>query len=425
MLTNAPKGTKDVLPSQVYKWQYVENAFREACRRYVFKEIRTPVFEHTELFSRGVGDTTDIVEKQMYTFEDYGKRSITLKPEGTSPVVRAFVEHKLYAEVQPSKYYYIIPCFRYEKPQSGRLREFHQFGIEIFGTDNMMADAEVIGFASDFLASLGISDLELRINSIGCPECRKVYRNALREFLKLKYDDLCETCKGRYERNPMRILDCKSPVCRELVQGAPVMLDYLCDSCRDAFEDLKRNLDAMEIEYIVDPGIVRGLDYYTKTAFEFVSNKIGAQGTVCGGGRYDHLIETIGGPPVPGVGFGLGIERLLLLMETTGIEIPEPENLEVFIAVMGERAKTFGLKLLRDLRRQGIIAEMDCLGRNIKGQFKYADRLGAKYTIVIGDNELDQNMVSVKNMKTSEQRQVPLPDILEEIAGSVRQGLSG
>ena len=425
MLTNAPKGTKDVLPSQVYKWQYVENAFREACRRYVFKEIRTPVFEHTELFSRGVGDTTDIVEKQMYTFEDYGKRSITLKPEGTSPVVRAFVEHKLYAEVQPSKYYYIIPCFRYEKPQSGRLREFHQFGIEIFGTDNMMADAEVIGFASDFLASLGISDLELRINSIGCPECRKVYRNALREFLKLKYDDLCETCKGRYERNPMRILDCKSPVCRELVQGAPVMLDYLCDSCRDAFEDLKRNLDAMEIEYIVDPGIVRGLDYYTKTTFEFVSNKIGAQGTVCGGGRYDHLIETIGGPPVPGVGFGLGIERLLLLMETTGIEIPEPENLEVFIAVMGERAKTFGLKLLRDLRRQGIIAEMDCLGRNIKGQFKYADRLGAKYTIVIGDNELDQNMVSVKNMKTSEQRQVPLPDILEEIAGSVRQGLSG
>lgn len=415
MLTNAPKGTKDILPNQVYKWHHVENAFREACDRYVIKEMRTPVFEHTELFARGVGDTTDIVEKQMYTFEDYGKRSITLKPEGTSPIVRSFVEHKLYAEVQPSKYYYIIPCFRYEKPQSGRLREFHQMGIEIFGTDNMMADAEVIGFASDFLSSMGIDDLELRINSIGCPECRETYRNALREFLKDKYDDLCDTCKGRYERNPMRILDCKSPECQALVQGAPYMLDYLCEDCATAFDDLKKNLDAMGIEYIVDPGIVRGLDYYTKTAFEFVSNKIGAQGTVCGGGRYDNLIELIGGPPIPGVGFGMGIERLLMLMEATGKEIPAPQNLDVFIAVMGERAKLFGLKLMRDLRKQGVKAEMDSLGRNIKGQFKYADRLEAKYTVVIGDNELDQNLVSIKNMGTSEQKQVPLQDILKEI----------
>ncbi len=415
MLTNAPKGTKDILPNQVYKWQHVENAFREACDRYVIKEMRTPVFEHTELFARGVGDTTDIVEKQMYTFEDYGKRSITLKPEGTSPIVRSFVEHKLYADVQPSKYFYIIPCFRYEKPQSGRLREFHQMGIEIFGTDNMMADAEVIGFASDFLSSMGIDDLELRINSIGCPECRETYRNALREFLKDKYDDLCDTCKGRYERNPMRILDCKSPECQVLVQGAPHMLDYLCEDCAAAFDDLKKNLDAMGIEYIVDPGIVRGLDYYTKTAFEFVSNKIGAQGTVCGGGRYDNLIELIGGPPIPGVGFGMGIERLLMLMEATGKEIPAPDNLDVFIAVMGERAKLFGLKLMRDMRKQGVKAEMDSLGRNIKGQFKYADRLEAKYTVVIGDNELDQNMVSIKNMGTSEQKQVPLQDIMKEI----------
>ncbi len=415
MLTNAPKGTKDILPNQVYKWHYVEKAFREACSRYVFKEMRTPVFEHTELFARGVGDTTDIVEKQMYTFEDYGKRSITLKPEGTSPVVRAFVEHKLYADVQPSKYYYIIPCFRYEKPQSGRLREFHQLGIEIFGTDNMMADAEVIGFASDFLNSLGINDLELRINSIGCPECRETYRNALRDFLKDKYNDLCDTCKNRYDRNPMRILDCKSPACQELVKGAPVMLDYLCDDCKTSFDDLKKNLDAMEIEYIVDSGIVRGLDYYTKTAFEFVSNRIGAQGTVCGGGRYDHLIELIGGPPIPGVGFGLGIERLLMILEATGNEIPEPENLDVFIAVMGDRAKMFGLKLMRDLRNQGVKVEMDSLGRNIKGQFKYSDRLESKYTIIIGDNELDQNMVSIKNMETSEQKQVPLQDIRKEI----------
>jgi len=415
MLTNAPKGTKDILPNQVYKWHYVENAFREACSRYVFKEIRTPVFEHTELFARGVGDTTDIVEKQMYTFEDYGKRSITLRPEGTSPVVRAFVEHKLYADVQPSKYYYVIPCFRYEKPQSGRLREFHQVGIEIFGTDNMMADAEVIGFASDFFNSLGINDLELRINSIGCPECRETYRKALRDFLKDKYDDLCDTCKNRYDRNPMRILDCKSATCQELVKGAPVMLDYLCDDCKTSFDDLKKNLDAMEIEYIVDSGIVRGLDYYTKTAFEFVSNRIGAQGTVCGGGRYDNLIELIGGPPIPGVGFGLGIERLLMILEATGNEIPEPENLDVFIAVMGERAKMFGLKLMRDLRNQGVKVEMDGLGRNIKGQFKYSDRLESKYTIIIGDNELDQNMVSIKNMETSEQKQVPLQDIRKEI----------
>ncbi len=415
MLTNAPKGTKDILPNQVYKWHYVENAFREACSRYVFKEMRTPVFEHTELFTRGVGDTTDIVEKQMYTFEDYGKRSITLKPEGTSPVVRSFVEHKLYADVQPSKFYYIIPCFRYEKPQSGRLREFHQMGIEIFGTNNMMADAEVIGFASDFLNSLGLHDLELRINSIGCPECRETYRQALRDFLKDKYDDLCDTCKGRYDRNPMRILDCKSPVCQELSKGAPYMLDYLCEDCKIAFDDLKKNLDAMEIPYIIDPGIVRGLDYYTKTAFEFVTNQIGAQGTVCGGGRYDYLIEQIGGPPIPGVGFGLGIERLQLLLEASGGAIPKPDNLDVFVAVMGERAKIFGLKLMRDLRKQGFKTEMDSLGRNIKGQFKYADRLSSNYTIVIGDNELDQNMVTIKNMKTSTQKQVPLQDIIKEI----------
>lgn len=415
MLTNAPKGTKDVLPSQVYKWHYVENLFKEICAKYGFKEVRTPIFEHTELFARGVGDTTDIVEKQMYTFDDYAGRSLTLKPEGTSPVVRSFVEHKLYADVQPSKFFYMIPCFRYEKPQSGRLREFHQLGIEIFGASNMMADAEVIGAASDFLESLGIKELELRINSIGCPECREKYRTVLREFLKDKYDNLCDTCKGRYDRNPMRILDCKSATCQELVQGAPVMLDYLCEECQDAFSDLKLNLDAMDIDYIVDPSIVRGLDYYTKTAFEFVSNKIGAQGTVCGGGRYDNLIEQIGGPSTPGVGFGLGVERLLLVLEASGIEIPQPEGVDVFVAVMGERAKTFGLKLMRDLRKAGLRAEMDILGRNIKGQFKYADRLNTKYTLVIGDNELDQGIVSMKTMATSEQKQIAIDKIMEEI----------
>ena len=378
MITNAPKGTKDVMPKEIYKWQFVEKKFRDMCDKHGFKEVRTPMFEHTELFTRGVGDTTDIVEKQMYTFNDYANRSITLKPEGTASVVRAFVEHKVYADVQPTKMYYIIPCFRYEKPQSGRIREFNKLGIETFGTGNMMADAEIISLAYDFLNDLGIRDVELRINSIGCPECRKKHREALKAFLEPKYDELCDTCKGRFDRNPLRILDCKSPVCQSLVEGAPMMLDYLCDDCQNAFEELKNNLTAMGIPFTVDPGIVRGLDYYTKTAFEFVSNNIGAQGTVCGGGRYDNLISEIGGPDIPGVGFGLGIERLLLVMEANGIVIPEPESIDAFIAFMGDRGKNYGMKLMRELRLAGVKTEMDVLARNLKGQLKYADRLGAK-----------------------------------------------
>lgn len=415
MLTNAPKGTKDMLPEQAYKWQYIENAFADLCRRYGFEEIRTPMFEHTELFQRGVGDTTDIVQKEMYTFTDYGNRSITLKPEGTASVVRAFTEHKLYAGVQPNKFYYNIPCFRYEKPQSGRLREFHQFGIETFGSDDMMADAECISLGYDFLMEMGITDIELRINSVGCPECRKKHREALREFLKPKYDELCDTCKDRYERNPMRIIDCKSPVCQELVKGAPMMLDYLCDDCKDAFEQLKANLDAMGIEYVVDPGIVRGLDYYTKTAFEFVTTKIGAQGTVCGGGRYDGLVEEIGGPATPGVGFGLGKERLLMTMEACGAEIPEPDKTDVFIAVMGDNAKAAGLKLMRQLRNAGVAVQMDIMGRNIKNQFKFANRINAKKTVVIGDDELANNSFAIKDMATSQQVNVPMEDIVTEL----------
>lgn len=416
MLTNAPRGTKDRLPAQIHKWHFVEKKFADMCDRYGFKEIRTPIFEHTELFKRGVGDTTDIVQKEMYSFQDYGKRDITLKPEGTSPVVRAFVEHKQYAEVQPTKYFYNTPCFRYEKPQSGRLREFHQFGIEIFGTPNMLADAEVICLANDFLKEVGIKDIELRINSVGCPECRKKHREALKKFLEPKYDGLCATCKDRYERNPMRIIDCKSPDCQELVKDAPLMIDYLCDDCRKSFEEVQANLDALGIEYVVDPKIVRGLDYYTKTAFEFVTTSLGAQGTVCGGGRYDQLVEEIGGPPIPGVGFGLGIERLLMLMEANGVEFPEPEQLQVFIAVMGDKAKAFGLNLLHELRLKGVKAEMDTLGRNIKGQFKYADRLNAKYTVVIGENELEEGAVSVKEMATSTQRLVKLEDLASELS---------
>lgn len=415
MLTNAPKGTKDMMPDQAYKWHYIEKAFTEICRKYGFDEIRTPVFEHTELFQRGVGDTTDIVQKEMYTFQDYGKRSITLKPEGTSPVVRAYTEHKLYAGVQPTKLYYNIPCFRYEKPQSGRLREFHQFGVETFGTADMMADAEIISLAYDFLQEMGITDIKLRINSVGCPHCRKKHREALREFLKPKYDQLCDTCKDRFDRNPMRIIDCKSPVCHELVQGAPMMIDYMCDDCADAFEQLKSNLDAMGIEYTVDPGIVRGLDYYTKTAFEFVTTKIGAQGTVCGGGRYDHLVEEIGGPATPGVGFGLGKERLLLTMEACGVEIPEPAGADVFIAVMGDEAKAAGLKLMRELRQNGLAVQMDIMGRNIKNQFKYANRIHASKTVVIGQDELENDSFTIKNMETSEQVTVPMGRLAEEL----------
>ena len=406
------------MPNEVYKWHYVENAFAEVCRKYGFSEVRTPAFEHIELFNRGVGETTDVVQKEMYNFFDKNEKSpkeFALRPEGTAGVCRAFIENKQFAEVQPTKMYYNIPCFRYEKPQAGRLREFHQFGIEVFGSPNMMTDAEVICLAYDFLTGLGIKDLELRINSIGCPKCREKHRQALREFLTPKFDELCETCKGRFDKNPMRILDCKSPVCQEHVQGAPKMLDYLCEECESAFEELKENLDAMGVEYIVDPGIVRGLDYYTKTAFEFVSNNIGAQGTVCGGGRYDNLMESIGGPATPGVGFGLGIERLLLTMEANGIEIPKPAPADVFIAVMGDAAKKYGLSLVRKLRQEGLRAEMDLMARNFKGQFKFADRLNAKYVVVIGENELNEGKLQIKTMATSEQRVVDIENIIEEL----------
>ncbi|MBR3146560.1 MAG: histidine--tRNA ligase [Eubacterium sp.] len=420
MLTNAPKGTKDILPDQIYKWHFVEDRFRKICKAYGFKEIRTPMFEHTELFQRGVGDTTDIVQKEMYTFDDHAGRSITLKPEGTASVVRSYVEHKTYADVQPTKDYYIIPCFRYEKPQSGRLREFHQVGLEIFGTPDMLADCDVISIGHDFLDEMGVKDVELRINSVGCPKCRAAYRKALQDFLRPHYDELCETCQDRFERNPMRILDCKSPEDQEIVKDAPLMLDYLCEDCRKAFEEVKDGLTAMGIDFVVDPKIVRGLDYYTKTAFEFVSNKIGAQGTVCGGGRYDNLVEEIGGPATPGVGFGLGIERLLLLMEANGYEIPEPDPLDVFITVMGEKAKLKGLDIIHRLHLAGISAQMDLMSRNVKGQFKYAARLGARYTVVIGEDELDRGVAQLKDMDSHEQTEVELDDIVEELKRRTR-----
>lgn len=406
MAMKAPKGTKDMLPQDAYKWQYIEDEWAKICSEYGFREIRTPVFESTDLFNRGVGDTTDIVQKEMYTFEDMGGRSITLKPEGTSPAVRAFIESNLYAETQPTKIFYDTACYRYEKPQAGRLREFHQFGIENFGTPSMMADAEIIALGHDFLKRMGIEDIELHISSVGCRKCRPEYRKVLQDFLRPKYDCLCETCKSRFDKNPMRILDCKSEEDQKAVKGAPMMIDYMCDDCRKDFEDLKSYLDAMGISYTVDPSIVRGLDYYTKTAFEFITTKIGAQGTVCGGGRYDHLIEEVGGPDMPGVGFGLGKERLLLLMEACGHDFGVSPGPQIFLAWIGDEAKLYALDLLHELRQKGIRADMDTRERNLKGQMKYANKLKAEYTAVIGGDEVASGEITLKNMSTSEQTKV-------------------
>lgn len=415
MAIQSLKGTEDMLPRDSYKWHYIEEKWDEICREYGFRELRTPMFERTELFSRGVGDTTDIVQKEMYTFDDKGGRSITLKPEGTSPAVRAFLQNNLYADTQPTKIYYDTPCFRYENTQAGRLREFHQFGVENFGTASMLADAEIIALGYDFLNRMGIQDAELHISSVGCRSCRPVYRSALQDFLRPKYDCLCSTCKSRFDKNPMRILDCKSSEDQELVKGAPVMIDYLCDDCRKDFEDLKLYLDEMGIRYTVDPSIVRGLDYYTKTAFEFITTKLGAQGTVCGGGRYDHLIEEVGGPDMPGVGFGLGKERLLMLMDACGSSFGEAPAPQIFLAWIGDGPKLYALRLLHELRSKGIRADMDTRERNLKGQMKYANKLGAAYTAVIGDDEVASGELTLKNMETSEQTKVRREDLVNAL----------
>jgi len=411
----APKGTKDCLPGQVYRWQYVEEKFREVAHAFGFSEIRTPLIEYTELFERGIGDTTDVVEKQMYTFEDYGGRSITLRPEGTAGVVRAYLENKLSSEGMPGKYWYVISCFRYERPQSGRLREFHQFGIEVIGSHDMLADAEVIAFGDAFFRAIGLSGLSLRVNFIGCPACRPIYRKLLMEYFEGHFQTLCETCKGRFTRNPMRIFDCKSPVCQQITAGAPVMLDSLCGGCESDFESLKENLTALGIVFEIDARIVRGLDYYTKTAFEFVSDKIGAQSTVCGGGRYDHLAKELGGDDIPGVGFGLGIERTLLAMEAAGAEISEPQAVDVVLVYIGEKAKTRALALLRELRENGISTEIDVCARNVKGQFKYADRVGARNVVVIGEDELASGRAKVKDMRTGEERECEFEEVLNDL----------
>ena len=416
MLTKAPRGTKDITPKDAYKWNYVENKFREICSLFGYEEMRTPVFEHTELFKRSVGDTTDIVQKEMYSFTDKGGRDITLKPEGTAGVVRAFIENKLYADTQPTKLFYITPCFRYERPQAGRQRQFHQFGIEALGSDKPSLDAEVIALAVQFFTEVGLKDLAVSINSVGCPTCRAEYNARLKEYLDAKSDVLCETCLERKDKNPMRVIDCKNPTCKENLNDIPFMVDHICDDCKDHFEKLQTYLKEMDINFVVDKTIVRGLDYYKKTAFEIISNDIGSQSTVCGGGRYDGLVEQLGGPKgVSGIGFALGAERLLLTMENNNIEIENPYATDIFVVTIGDEAKTKSFKLLKDLRTNHISAENDHLDRSVKAQFKYSDKINAKFTIVIGDDELANDTATLKNMSTSEQTTIKLSEIVQEL----------
>lgn len=407
-MINKPRGTEDILPDDSSLWRKIEQTAHEVCANFGFKEIRTPVFEDTNLFQRGVGDTTDVVQKEMYTFEDKGGRSITLRPEGTASVARSFIENSLYANPQPTKLYYIISCYRYEKPQSGRLREFHQFGTECLGSPSPSADAEIIALALTFFNRLGIKDLKLNLNSIGCPNCKKAYNEKLKEYFKQYEDELCDTCKTRLEKNPMRIIDCKSEICSRIAKDAPKMIDFLCDECREHFDKTRAYLDATGIKYTIDPDIVRGLDYYTRTVFEITSDALGAQSTVCGGGRYNGLIEEIGGKPTEGIGFALGIERLVMIMKAQGIDLGTASATDIFVGSIGDSADICAQKLVYELRVAGVNAERDILGRSVKAQMKYANKTGARFSMILGEDEVNSAKADLKNMETGETTSVSL-----------------
>ena len=407
-MINKPRGTEDILPDDSPLWRKIEQTAHEVCANFGFKEIRTPVFEDTNLFQRGVGDTTDVVQKEMYTFEDKGGRSITLRPEGTASVARSFIENSLYANPQPTKLYYIISCYRYEKPQSGRLREFHQFGTECLGSPSPSADAEIIALALTFFNRLGIKDLKLNLNSIGCPNCKKAYNEKLKEYFKQYEAELCDTCKTRLEKNPMRIIDCKSEICSRIAKDAPKMIDFLCDECREHFDKTRAYLDATGIKYTIDPDIVRGLDYYTRTVFEITSDALGAQSTVCGGGRYNGLIEEIGGKPTEGIGFALGIERLVMIMKAQGIDLGTASATDIFVGSIGDSADICAQKLVYELRVAGVNAERDILGRSVKAQMKYANKTGARFSMILGEDEVNSAKADLKNMETGETTSVSL-----------------
>jgi histidyl-tRNA synthetase len=410
-LIQRPKGTEDILPSDIYKWRFVEKTAERIAALYGFTEMRFPVFEYTELFTRSVGDTTDVVQKEMYTFNDKGDRSITLRPEGTAGAVRAAVQNGLLNETLPQKIWYNITAYRYENVQKGRQREFHQIGAEMFGAAGYYADAEVIAFANDFIAALGLKDIALEINSIGCAECRKNYTAALTEYFTGSKDELCATCNERLVKNPMRILDCKSPVCKGIAKDAPTVLEYLCDDCSAHFDGVKRLLDSFGIPYKINPRIVRGLDYYTRTVFEFIAEGVGTQGTVCGGGRYDRLIEEIGGKPTPALGFAMGIERLLLSLREQDVKIPEPRPLDYYIGAMNEESRDYAAGIVRKLRSWGYTAESDLMGRGVKPQMKYADKLRARFAFIIGEEEMQSGKIRLKKMETGETTEISIGEL--------------
>jgi histidyl-tRNA synthetase len=421
MKIQAPKGTRDILPSEIYKWQYVSRVFANQCERFGYKEIRIPVFEHTELFQRGVGDTTDIVQKEMYTFDDKGGRSITLRPEGTAGVVRSYIENGMSSMQMPVKLYYDITAYRYENVQKGRYREFHQFGVEAFGAEGPEIDVEVISLLYMFFEKLGLRQTGLNINSIGCPKCRSAYHDKLKDFFRPNLSQLCADCQNRFEKNPLRIIDCKNEGCKRFIDGAPKLLDNLCEECRSHFEGLKAGLDNLGISYRIDPNIVRGLDYYTKTVFEFVSENGGSQGTICGGGRYDGLVEECGGPATPGIGFALGVERLLMELDSQGIQIPEPPVPDIYIATMGQDAVDYAQQLVYKLRNVNVRAETDLMHRSLKAQMKYADKKGFAFTIVLGDDEIEAGKGVLKDMRTGDQKDVSLDSIVDRLKNQVKQ----
>lgn len=404
-----PNGTEDVLPKDVYKWHTIEKIARDTAESFGFSEIRIPTFENTDLFLRSVGETTDVVQKEMYTVKAK-ETEFTLRPEGTAGTIRAMLQNGLLNEALPQKVYYILSCFRHERPQAGRLREFHQFGLEMAGSAAPTADAEVISLAKNLLDRLGLKNIELHINSIGCPTCRAEYHKALKAYFEPHREELCDTCKERLVKNPMRLLDCKSPICKEIGKDAPLIIDYLCDECKEHFESVKKYLTNLGIDYIVDPKIVRGLDYYTKTVFEFITNEIGAQGTVCAGGRYDGLIEQLGGQHVPALGFATGIERLLLVMDKQGCDYLTPKKCDIYFATMGDAALEKAMELTKGLREYGYCAEYDLMGRGIKAQMKYANKIGAVYTLVLGDNELQENKAKLKEMESGKEIEILLND---------------
>ncbi len=404
-----PNGTEDVLPKDVYKWHTIEKIARETAESFGFSEIRIPTFENTDLFLRSVGETTDVVQKEMYTVKAK-ETEFTLRPEGTAGTIRAMLQNGLLNEALPQKVYYMLSCFRHERPQAGRLREFHQFGVEMAGSPAPSADAEVILLAKTILDRLGLKNIELHINSIGCPSCRAKYHEALRAYFEPHKEELCDTCKERLVKNPMRLLDCKSPICKGIGKDAPLILDYLCDECREHFEAFKKYLTGFDIEYIVDPKIVRGLDYYTKSVFEFITTEIGAQGTVCAGGRYDGLIEQLGGQHVPALGFGMGFERLLLVMDKQGCDYLTPKTCDIYFATMGEASLVKAMELVKGLREFGYRAEYDLMGRGIKAQMKYANKIGAVYTMVLGDNELECGKAKLKEMESGKEIELILND---------------